>query len=67
MKLSSRQSNVIRRFSAFHMLLARWGGGYGMGMSPSHRGDTGGLPPGKFKDLKLRKVHFGAFWEMIVP
>ena len=31
MKLSSRQSNVTRRFSAFHAPLTRWWGGYGWG------------------------------------
>ena len=62
---SSRQSNIIRRPSALQAPLAR--GGEGMGIPPPTGGGSGGPPPGNFQDLSLGKVHFGAFWEMIVP
>ena len=62
MKLSSRQSNVIRRFSAFHTPLARWEGRVWDGDVPSHRGDTGGFHRENFKIWNSEKcilAHFG--------
>jgi len=63
MKLSSHQSNVIRRFSAFHTLLAWWGEGMGWG-SPPPIGGIQGAFTGKILRFETWK---SAFWEMIVP
>ena len=61
MKWSSRQSNLIRCFSALHAPLARGGEGMGRGMPPPI-GGYGGPPPRKILRFEARK---SAFWRIL--
>jgi len=62
MKLSSHQSNVTRRFSAFHTPLARWEGRVWDGDVPLPYGGYGGVSTGKILRFETRK---SAFWGIL--
>jgi len=61
MKLSSHQSNIIRRFSAFHTPLAWCGEGMGWGCPPPIGGIRGAFT-GKILRFETQK---SAFWRIL--